>query len=227
MNVYKKGKHKIQMGNNTNIQDWTHVRSIVHGHLLAAEKLGTTVPGSVFAERMKPITASLPTRKIPTSQFAELSRDISASIEDLDPPLPARRNRFDQWFGINTDEESDAVEQIPVAGQVYFITSGEPVPFWSWGNAIWNAYDGFDQRAFQLWPSVGLMYATVENFVSRMLGRPLAVPKSAVKISVINRYYNIEKARRMLGYEPVIGVVDGLKDGMRVCGVAHCLDTCG
>lgn len=206
------------MGDNTNLCDWTYIDNIVYAHLLAAEKLGTSVPVTVFAERIAPVSASLPRRSIPSTVTAPLSRDDSEKhTHDINPPIPAKRNRYDQWFGFVADPSSGETDQLPIAGEAYYIAQGEPVPFWSWGTSIWYAYSGWDRPMRTLAPSIGLAYATVENLVCKLLGRPSSIPKSAIRLSFISRYYNIEKARRMLGYEPQVGLVEGLNRTMKVC----------
>jgi hypothetical protein len=39
-----------------------------------------------------------------------------------------------------------------------------------------------------------------------------------VQFSYVNRYHNIEKARRVLGYEPLIGIEEGMKRTFDVRG---------
>lgn len=42
LNVYKRGKHNVQVGNNENLFDFTYVGNVAHSHLLAAQLLLVT-----------------------------------------------------------------------------------------------------------------------------------------------------------------------------------------
>lgn len=222
--AYKAGKHKIMMGNNENLFDLSYIDNVVHAHLLAAEKLGTSVPSSVFDYRIKPTSASLPRRKLPTSLTTgggSGSGVVDTEKADLllaeEPRLPAGRNRFDQWFDLQSipAEDKEKVE-IPISGEAYFISNGEALPFWSWARAIWYAYAGHDRKMFALLPDVGLGFVTLENWWCWLVGKESAMPKAAVYYSITKRTYNIEKARRLLGYEPLVGVDEGLKRSIKV-----------
>lgn len=203
------------MGDGENSFDWTYVDNIIHGHLLAAEKLADKVHVSVFDERTPVVQGSLPRRKLPTSETAPLTGDNLTEEEkkELDPPLPAVRNRFDQWFDVcQLDREKHAEDcYIPIAGQVFYVTNGEPVPFWSWARAIWYEYAKYDRPLRALPGFVGLAYAGVLETIGKITGRPSLMTPAKVKYSIAKRYYNIEKARRLLGYEPIVGLQDGLE----------------
>ncbi|KAF9082627.1 hypothetical protein BGX23_012267, partial [Mortierella sp. AD031] len=45
--VMKKGQHRLQIGDNSGLFDWTYVENVAYSHVLAAEKLvaGSGVPG--------------------------------------------------------------------------------------------------------------------------------------------------------------------------------------
>lgn len=144
----------------------------------------------------------------------------------LDPPLPATRNRFDQWFDVDyVDREKDIDDcYIPIAGQVFYVTNGEPVPFWSWARAIWHEYASYDRALWALPTAVGMAYASVFDVIGRITGKPQAMSATKMKYSIAQRYYNIEKIRRMLGYEPLVGIDEGLKRSIAVCAV--CITGC-
>lgn len=217
INVYKAGKTKFALGDNLNIFDTTYVDNVVHAHLLAAEKLEQKVHLSVFDHRRKPVQATLPRRKLPTSADAPLSGGESLSQEQrekLDPPLPAVRNRFDQWF--DADNVADDSGMISVAGQAYYVSNGEPINFWAWGRTIWYEYAGYDKSMTLLPASVGFAFVQLMGLISSITGRANSMPADKVKYSVAKRYYNIEKARALLGYEPIVGLDEGLKKAVAV-----------
>ena len=104
------------------------------------------------------------------------------------------------------------VDGSPVCGRAYFITNGEPVKVWEFIN---NILLGVGMQPvtrtipFRLAYLVGLglemfhslLRLKLEPIMSRFLASQLAT----------DHCYNIEAARKDLGYEPEISVTDGLK----------------
>ncbi|GAA5889968.1 hypothetical protein JCM6882_009185 [Rhodosporidiobolus microsporus] len=223
MEVLKSGKTKFQVGSNENLFDWTYVDNVVHAHLLAAERLGLSVPLSKLDERIAPIDLTIPRRQLPTSNFRppsllEKEKELDPSFENDtvgDAPLLAARHRFDQYFPATVKQQLGLDEdqtEVPIAGQAYFITNGEPVPFWDFPRAVWAEYNGHVPAwTLELPAFVGLAIAGLAETVMGLLGKTPNMTKGKIVYSTVNRYYNIEKARRILGYEPIIGVEEGIK----------------
>lgn len=226
LKVYKTGKTKFTIGGGQNMFDWTYVGNVVYAHMLAIEKLGTSVSGLSFEDRLRPVKGSVPRRKIPTSVTAPSSdaKEAEAALtkngEEIDPPLPAARNRFDQFFNYRAPASEDEPDNstVTVAGQAFYITNGEPIPFWSWARALWYEYAGHDQKMINLPTEVGLIYARVLSAACWLAGKESSLPVASVYYSTARRYYNIEKARRVLGYEPQTSLVDGMKEAVAVSG---------
>ncbi|GAA5987372.1 hypothetical protein JCM10908_001930 [Rhodotorula pacifica] len=226
MEVLKSGKTKFQVGSNQNLFDWTYVDNVVHAHLLAAEKLADSVPLSVLDDSLPPIDLTVPRRQLPTSQFRppsllEREKQLNPSFENnsqRDPPLPAIRNRFDPFANVNIEQTctSEAVdrekETVSVAGQAYFVTNGEPIAFWDFPRAVWKEYNGHVAPwVLPLPVPVGLSIAALAEGVMGVLGKTPNMTQGKVVYSTVNRFYNIEKARRFLGYEPIVGFEEGVK----------------
>jgi sterol-4alpha-carboxylate 3-dehydrogenase (decarboxylating) len=223
----RQGRTKVQLGDNLNIFDMTYIDNLVHAHLLAAEKLGTTVPRSVFDMRLGPVNATLGRRDLPTSvhrpdgKWLEGERPSADSIDpDVDAPLPASRNRFDQFFRGSESAGGDADgDSIPIAGQVYIVTNGEPAPFWSVPRFVWRTTNGHvAPSTFVLPRSLTLFFlAPLWEFVAKLCGMS-PEPFTSTKIMYVtsNFYCNIEKARRLLGYEPIVGLEEGVRRTVEV-----------
>ena len=200
----------------------TYIDNVIHAFLLAGEKLDSKVHISVFDQRIKPTNASFPRRILPTSASIRLPEDVAvqqtkAETDVLDLALPPMRNRFDQWFDLqHIDPENPTDAYIPVAGQAYYISNGEPLSFWAFARALWFEYAGYTKSTWKLPAEVGLLYVTIENAICRLFGRHSSMPKEYVYYSIAKRYYNIEKARRMLGYEPIVGLNQGIHMGVKV-----------
>ncbi|BGP56387.1 hypothetical protein JCM8202_000335 [Rhodotorula sphaerocarpa] len=226
MEVLKSGKTKFQVGSNQNLFDWTYVDNVVHAHLLAAEKIADHVPLSALDFRKDPVRLSVPRRQLPTSQFRPptlLDREVELNpafenVTQADPPVPAIRNRFDPFADSNLEqtvgkEQVDREkERISIAGQAYFVTNGEPTAFWDFPRAVWNEYNGHVAPwTLPLPPQIGLMVAALGEGIAYMRGKTPNMTQGKVIYSTVNRFYNIEKARRILGYEPIVGLDEGIK----------------
>ncbi|KAI8458979.1 hypothetical protein BY996DRAFT_6817082 [Phakopsora pachyrhizi] len=146
----------------------------------------------------------------------------SESTMAIDPPLLARRHRWDQWSQVST-EINYPDQFVKVAGQAFFITGGEPIFFWDFARSVWTNYVKQSKLAKRLgldpnprfklvFPAfLAIILAYVVDFWSRLTGRPNAFKPSAVRYACASRYYNIEKARVVLSYEPIVGVEEGIK----------------
>ena len=162
---YYKGQTKFQLGENTNLFDFTEATNVAHAHHLAAAALLTTA-----------------------------DREEQGQV----PPL---------------DHEK-------VDGEAFFITNDSPMYFWDFTRTAWKEL-GDTTKPSQVWTinkDFGLFIATLFEWIFFIfrLGVP-NLTRQKVKFSCMTRYYSIEKAKRRLGYRPVVGVTEGLKRGVADC----------
>jgi len=220
MDVLKSGKTNFQIGDNKNLFDWTYVDNVVHAHLIASERLSATVPFSSLDTRLPPVDKDIQRRVLPTSTYRpdsliDAERNFNpdfANTSEPDKPLWAGRNRFDQFY-----PKEGRPDELEVAGQAFFITNGEPIPFWDFPRAVWAAYNGHEPGFVVALPvTVGLMIGSVAEVFGKVSGKTPNLTKGKVVYSTVNRYYNIEKARRVLGYEPQVGLQEGIKRAVAV-----------
>ncbi len=69
---------------------------------------------------------------------------------------------------------------------------------------------------------LGLTLAGWAETFSRLTGRESQFTRYKVTYSASSRYYNIEKARRALGYSPIVSVEEGIR---RSVDVSTCKET--
>jgi sterol-4alpha-carboxylate 3-dehydrogenase (decarboxylating) len=87
---------------------------------------------------------------------------------------------------------------------------------------IWNELDQYfpgkrtPRGLIKLSKSIGLAAATGSEWFGRLTGRDVTFTRFKVTFSCATRYHNIEKARRILGYEPVVGLEEGVKRTVEV-----------
>ena len=105
------------------------------------------------------------------------------------------------------------VEGEKVDGEVFLITNGSPVYFWDFARMIWKAA-GDETQPSQVWiieRTFGLALASVFEWVWWAAGGWTPnLTRKAVNYSCMTRYYNIDKARRLLGYKPLFELEDSI-----------------
>ncbi|GAA5978517.1 hypothetical protein JCM5350_003128 [Sporobolomyces pararoseus] len=215
--VYKAYQSPFQMGSNENLFDFVTVKNVVHAHLLAAEKLDAApLPLDTLETRLRPVDCTIKRRRLPTSRRPEVQNEDErkGEVENEDGPLPASRNRWNQFY------EPSVVEGggLTVAGQSFFISNGEPVPFWSFARSVYYAYSGRPTPfVFQLPASMGMLVAGMCELAGRVVGkRPeeCGINRKYMQYVLNDMYFDIERARRLLGYEPIESLEEGVRSAV-------------
>ncbi|GAA5947653.1 hypothetical protein JCM3765_001020 [Sporobolomyces pararoseus] len=213
--VYKAYQSPFQMGSNENLFDFVTVKNVVHAHLLAAEKLDAApLPLEGLVTRLRPVDCTIKRRRLPTSRRQEVQNENEQKVdEEEDGPLPASRNRWNQFY-----EPSVVEGGLTVAGQSFFISNGEPVPFWSFARSVYYAYSGRPTPfVFQLPASMGMLVAGMCELAGRIVGkRPeeCAINRKYMQYVLNDMYFDIERARRLLGYEPIESLEEGVRSAV-------------
>jgi len=255
--VYERGQTHFQIGDNTNLFDFTYVVNVARAHLLAADKLVPSPPlpsrtdlakkeksldsdaypltpteEEMISYYLPPINLTTGSLRIPTCEARPLgpyvtlppnAEQIVAAFECPTTPSnrPMLRSRFD---GMTVEAIARAktinngLSPLQVAGQAFFITNGEPCYFWDFARAVWHGLDAKfpearkNKRSQIVLPRViGLAAATGAEWFSWLVGKEPTFTRMKVSYSCATRWHNIEKARRVLGYEPEVGLHDGVK----------------
>ncbi|KAH9846100.1 C-3 sterol dehydrogenase [Lenzites betulinus] len=231
--AWQRGQSHIQVGDNTNLFDWTYVGNCAYAHLLAADKL--MPPSAEESARMKEslkvalpyIEATTKRHWIPTSKCRPLgpyvtpppnADELLANWNDpnYEPDVlrPAVRSKFDQYSeAALARAETDPLQ---VAGQVFFITNGEPTGFWDLPRVVYRFFDDHFQRPntkrrLVLPQSIGLILGSAAEWWAWLRGKEPGFTRYRVTYSCAWRCFNIEKARRVLGYEPQVGLEEGVQ----------------
>jgi sterol-4alpha-carboxylate 3-dehydrogenase (decarboxylating) len=111
---------------------------------------------------------------------------------------------------------------LSVSGQAFFITNCEPLYFWDFPRILHHHFDAAfpDKRPLSirtlqkrtiLPTPLGLVAAWGAEWYSWLVGKEPTFTRFRVVYSTVNRWYNVEKARRVLGYEPKVGVEEGVR----------------
>lgn len=158
MRAYRTNKHRVQLGDNTNIFDFTYVGNAAHAHLVAAHALLLT------------------------------SRASTAPL----------------------DHEK-------VDGEVFFVTNDSPVYFWDFARAVYRAAGNPEgtERVWRLSRSTSLLLGSLSQAAYALVNRPATFTRTRAVLSNMTRYYNITKAKTVLGYQPLWTLQEGIERGVR------------
>ncbi|KAI5955073.1 ERG26 [Candida jiufengensis] len=99
-----------------------------------------------------------------------------------------------------------------VCGQTFFITNDAPTYFWTLARTVWKNDGYIDKYYIKLNKPVAICLGYISEFVSKMLGKEPGITPFRVKVVCATRYHNINKAKKLLGYEPKVDLETGIKN---------------
>lgn len=110
-----------------------------------------------------------------------------------------------------------SIESGRAAGETFFIQNNEPVPFRDFSLAIWKEF-GHTPSGLEIPIPEGLgwILGLFAEAFTRVSGQATTLSRGSVRDACAVRYASGEKARRILGYRPRIGLEAGLKRSCRV-----------
>jgi len=160
---------------------------------------------------------------------------IQGSESLVDRPVPAKRHRWDQWAPIST-QINYPDDKLSVAGEAFFITGGEPVFFWDFARAIWHEYAAHSPlaKSLKIDPKprltiviptfLALFLAQIAQLFATLFNKTLLFSPEKVIYTTASKFHNIEKARVVLGYEPVVGIHEGVQKAVQWYISNECLE---
>ncbi|KAJ1554130.1 erg26, C-3 sterol dehydrogenase, partial [Cladochytrium tenue] len=99
----------------------------------------------------------------------------------------------------------------------FFITNDNPIFFWAIPKLLWFHLGLTSTLHYSLPLGLALSLAWLAELyvlaVRLLLGRQLDITFTVFRIRVFgkNRYYDISKAKRLLGYKPILTLEQGIK----------------
>ncbi len=100
------------------------------------------------------------------------------------------------------------------AGQAYFVTNGEPIPFWHFIALVRDRL-GLPPIRLSLPRSLAYAMATIRESVARITGGELGgergLTQFAIRYLCSHHYFDIAKARTELGYTPKFSLEEGIE----------------
>jgi sterol-4alpha-carboxylate 3-dehydrogenase (decarboxylating) len=125
-------------------------------------------------------------------------------------------NLYDFTYVTNVaDAHVLAVENLlttaTAAGEAFLITNGEPMPFRDFCLAVWANFGHVPKFQVTIPVSVASVVGFIAERATWLLGTQATLSRGSVRDYTQTAYANISKARRVLGYEPRVGLDEGLK----------------
>ncbi|KAL1882725.1 hypothetical protein VTK73DRAFT_1245 [Phialemonium thermophilum] len=100
-----------------------------------------------------------------------------------------------------------------VDGEAFIITNDSPVYFWDYCRAVWRAA-GCQHGTDKVWVlprEVGLALGFLSEVACFIVRRPPTFNRQRIIYSCMTRYYDISKAKRRLGYRPLVSLEEGIR----------------
>ena len=115
---------------------------------------------------------------------------------------------------------SPPLDHEKVDGEAFHITNDQPVYFWDFARWVWtSAGDQIEPKdVWKIPKSSGLVIATIIEWIFWILffgRRKPNLTRQQVNYSSMTRTYNIEKAKKRLGYKPIVNLQEGIERTVR------------
>nr|CDP23746.1 Putative Sterol-4-alpha-carboxylate 3-dehydrogenase [Podospora anserina S mat+] len=104
-----------------------------------------------------------------------------------------------------------------VDGEAFLVTNDSPVYFWDFCRAIWAAAGspmGTDHVRV-LPRGAGMVLGFLSECFFAMIGKPPTFNRQRIVYSCMTRYYDISKAKKRLGYRPLVSLDEGVRRSVK------------
>jgi len=103
-----------------------------------------------------------------------------------------------------------------ICGQAFNITNDQPIPFWDFMSIVWRQIDPSVQTLqihLPVWFAIfiGFLCELISFLVSPFFKFEPTLTRFRVTLATTHRWYNIEKAKKVLGYKPIVELKEGIK----------------
>ena len=103
------------------------------------------------------------------------------------------------------------------AGEIFFIQNNEPISFREFSLAIWREFNHFPPSwEIRIPEGLGWALGFVAEVFTRISGTPTTLSRGSVMDACAMRYASGDKAKRILGYQPRVGLEAGIRRSCQV-----------
>ena len=172
----------------------------------------------IAANSEKMATCSLRPSTICGRNDYQLVPSIQACIEKWETPFVIGNddNLYDFTFVDNVAHAHVlAAENLlttkTAAGEAILISNDQPITFRDFMLAIWAQFDHVPPFVVTIPPFLAHFYGAVCEWLAWLRGRKTTLSRGSVKDAMGTRYANLDKARRLLGYAPIVDMWDAVR----------------
>ena len=119
------------------------------------------------------------------------------------------------YVGNVADAHVLAVENLlstrTAAGEAIFISNEEPIPFRDFCLEVWKSFGHYPPYEVHVPVSLASFAGYVAEVTTWIAGTPATLSRGSVLDACGTRYCSGEKARRLLGYKPRVGIEEGIR----------------
>ena len=119
------------------------------------------------------------------------------------------------YVGNVADAHVLAVENLlstkTAAGEAIFISNEEPIPFRDFCLEVWKNFGHFPLFEMHIPVSLAFLVGYIAEFVNWVTGTPMTLSRGSVLDACSTRFCRGEKARKLLGYKPRMGIEEGIR----------------
>lgn len=103
-----------------------------------------------------------------------------------------------------------------VDGEAFFITNDTPIYFWDFARAVWRAAgnQAGTENVWEMSRGVGLAMGMASEIFFSIIQKPPTFTKQRATLAMMTRYYNITKAKTVLGYAPLWTLEESINRGV-------------
>ncbi|KEF63103.1 uncharacterized protein A1O9_01079 [Exophiala aquamarina CBS 119918] len=110
-----------------------------------------------------------------------------------------------------------SIESGRAAGETFFIQNNEPIPFRDFSLAVWKEFGHIPTgMEIPIPEGLGWVLGFLAEAFTRASGQATTLCRGSVRDACAMRYASGDKARKILGYRPRIGLEAGLRKSCRV-----------
>lgn len=103
------------------------------------------------------------------------------------------------------------------AGEAIFISNEEPITFRDFCLAVWGNFGHYPPYEIHIPIWIAAFAGYVAEWLTWCTGTPTTLSRGSVFDACGVRYVNGEKARKILGYRPRMGIEEGIRISCEVC----------
>jgi sterol-4alpha-carboxylate 3-dehydrogenase (decarboxylating) len=104
-----------------------------------------------------------------------------------------------------------------VDGEAFLVTNDSPVYFWDFARAVWAAAGSphGTEHVRVLPRSVGMVLGYCSEWFFWAIKKPPTFNRQRIVYSCMTRYYDISKAKKRLGYRPLVSLDEGVRRSVK------------